>query len=181
MRGWRSVWDSKAGFTLLEIIIVMGILAMLMAIGIPNFKSLFVRTTEENLQSHLSRTILVAASRASRQREAKEMVFDLDKGTYRVQDRNSRSEYSRDKKTDARGRLPQGYIFKGIYFPKGGSTETHGEVVVEVRPDGTTEDMEVDLAQLNEGEQEVKYLRMLVTGSTARSVWKSSKDGYFDN
>jgi prepilin-type N-terminal cleavage/methylation domain-containing protein len=107
MHGRRWNRTLAAGFTLLELIIVMGILGLLVALGLPNFKSLFIRTTEENLQSQLSRTILIAASRASRQREAKEIVFDLDKGTYRVQDRNKKTGYYRDKKTEARGRLPE--------------------------------------------------------------------------
>jgi prepilin-type N-terminal cleavage/methylation domain-containing protein len=173
MHGRLSKRRPSAGFTLLELIIVMSILGILVALGIPNFKSLFIRTTEESLRSHLSNTILIAASRASHQREAKEVVFDLDKGTYHVQNRAQRDGYDRDPRSEVRGRLPRGYVFKGIYFPRGTTTEEHGEVVVEVRPDGTTEDMELDLAELDADDQEVKYLRMLVTGSTGRSTWKS--------
>lgn len=176
MKTDRQIRRRRNGFTLLELIIVILLVTTIVGLGLPSFKGLFTHTTEEQLKSHLSKTILVAIGKSSLKREAKEVVFDLDKGSYWVQDGEKQDNYYAKKKKEVVGRLPKGYSFKGVYFARGGAMETGGEVILKVCPDGTTEDVQLDVARLDEEDREMNYLRMTVVGSTGRSVWKSMDD-----
>jgi len=72
------------GFTLLEIIVVVGILALATAIAVPNMINWRIRGQLRSAAENLKIDLLSAKSRAARENTAVFFLLDPDQGSYRI-------------------------------------------------------------------------------------------------
>jgi prepilin-type N-terminal cleavage/methylation domain-containing protein len=97
--------SNTRGFSLIELMIVVSIIAVMSAIAVPNFSNwapkFRLRSTSDNLTKHL----MLARTTAIAQNHDVVVTFYKDQGKYRITHKAGEENYS----------LPQGIVFEGIY------------------------------------------------------------------
>ena len=103
----------QEGFTLLEILVVMLIIAAFLFIAIPKFQDM----TQVNLKSasrNLTATIKYLYNEAAFKKNIYRLAFDIENGEYWVESLNGNEFGLSEDSSQTRHRLPNGIYFKDI-------------------------------------------------------------------
>jgi prepilin-type N-terminal cleavage/methylation domain-containing protein len=76
--------NSKQGFTLLEIIIVVTLIAILVAAAVPGFRKFYLQSLEEDAITRFIANLKTAQNLAVINRVQMEVRFDTEKGLYQI-------------------------------------------------------------------------------------------------
>ncbi|MEW6237592.1 MAG: prepilin-type N-terminal cleavage/methylation domain-containing protein [Candidatus Omnitrophota bacterium] len=156
----RAKSRDNSGFTLIEITLVVLIMAIMTAVGLPNFRELYERSDMKAAAAEFLGALRYAQQRSAMERMPIRIVIDVDKQTYwvpveqekerrhyktrRSQRRtNPRAENSRRRKPkeikEVHGILPKGYIFEFVYKVAADREIRRGEGEFFFYPDGSAD------------------------------------------
>ncbi len=193
--------DKKnCGFTLVEITLVVLLIAILTAVGIPSFRGLYQRSELQKVASEFSGTLRYAQQRAVMERVPIRVVIDVDDHKYWVpveekeerrhyrsrsyRRRQSRSRSShRERKREVkeiRASLPEGFIFEFVYKVASDDEIRRGEGEIYFYPDGSADAAYITILRLSDKKYEERRAFMKVsptTGTIKSHEGKSQEEG----
>jgi type II secretory pathway pseudopilin PulG len=149
--------------------VVVVILAIMSALIAPSFKSFFFRAQRDKAKSDLTNIIRTAIYRATQSRDVRTFHLDIENGWYWVQPRERK--YGRETKREVEKRLPDRFRFVSVYRTEEQEAYTRDEAIIEVWPNGTTENFEIVIAEMDEEGRDKNYFLLTVVGTTARISW----------
>ncbi len=158
---------NNSGFTLIEITLVVLLIAILTAVGIPSFRTLYQRSEIQKVASQFSSTLRYAQQRAVMERVPIRVVINVDDKVYWVpvekeeerrhyrsrsyRRRPSRAQYrSRSRVREVqeiRSSLPEGFIFEFVY-KVATDREIQREGEIHFYPDGSADAAYITILRL---------------------------------
>ena len=174
---WRRDRAGRAGFTLIELSMVVVILAIIIAAGLPTFSRFQKKTALSAEGAKIVQTLRYAQQRAILERETMQVVFDLDEKTFWVP-----SEQERIRRQPGRGRvrqtrrpkeikqfyqkIPDDFVIDLFYYVWVDRDVRKGENVIQFRPDGTADEVYITLLRLAEEPEDEFRIFIKVSGTT---------------
>jgi Tfp pilus assembly protein FimT len=176
----RDVGTRRGGYTFLELTIIMAIIMMVAAIGVPRLLSW---VNEGNLGAECRRlagTIRYLRSKAAQHRESFFLTLDIEKAAYWSELRRDPSEIEHrgyyvswedpsDEEFEtyeddlvSRRELRRRVAFEHVVFAEG-ADEHYGKVRIEFRPDGTSETVAIYLTATDG-----RVATVMINGHTGR-------------
>jgi len=160
--GWRR---NKAGFTLFEIIVVIALIALLVGISYPRFRSVFLSVGLKTAARSIAVTAKYARALAAREGKATRLFIDMDMGKYWIgieeDPVRAPGKFEPISSSLARVRnLPRGVAITSVKT-SGGEMEG-GVGGITFYPDGRAEYGEIHIMQ---GQKSVSVLINPLTGS----------------
>jgi type IV fimbrial biogenesis protein FimT len=132
-----GIMRKNKGFTLLEIIVVVGILALATAIAVPNMINWRIRAQLRSAAENLKLDLLSAKSRAARENTDVFFLLDPDQGSYRIYFQRSGAD---ETSVISRSLPPSVHFYTGhpgytlddndTFFTPRGTTNDGGTVVI---------------------------------------------------
>jgi len=184
--------SNNSGFTLIEITLVVLIMAIMTAVGLPNFRDLYERSDIKRAAADFMSAMRYAQQRSVMERIPIRIVIDKDKQTYwvpveeekerrhyktrRTQRRtNPRVENSRRRKPkemkEVHGILPKGYIFEFVYKVATEREIRRGEGEFAFYPDGSADAAYITILRLAKKRDDER--RVFIKTSPASGLIKS--------
>ncbi len=180
---------SRAGFTLIEITLVVLLLAILTLVGLPAFREFYERSELKQAASEFLGALRYAQQRSVMERIPIRVVVDLDKNSFwvpveepeerrhyqsrrrsRSRRRNTRStSRSRDRVNEVkeiRGSLPDGFIFEFVYKVAEDDEIRRGEGEFYFYPDGSADAAYFTILRLAKKQADEKRVFLKVVPST---------------
>jgi prepilin-type N-terminal cleavage/methylation domain-containing protein len=161
---------SRAGFTLLELTVVLFILGLLAALMAPAFRGFFKSTKVVEATSGLRNTIRLVQQRAATRGDVVVLELNFETGAYFVEKRDDkhrfRSRRPGSKEFEVRRSLPDDFSFHSVYFPELEEEIDRDEARLEFYPDGTTRDADIVLELEDTEKKETRYYMITVQGTT---------------
>ena len=77
--------SDRKGFTLIEMLIVLGILGLILSVGVPQIGNLFPGSSRKTFFSELNKLIAYAWQNAIREQKTQKVIFDLEKNVVSVE------------------------------------------------------------------------------------------------
>ncbi len=162
--------STKAGFTLLELVVAISLILLITAIGAPSFRQLYEKSELQRVAGEFTNTLRYAQQRAVLERTPIRVVLDVDENTFWVpveqkEDRRhyrSRSQRNRSRRSSVRSgrrerireekateaRLPEEFIFEFVYKVSEDDEIRRGEGEIYFYPDGSADAAYVTLLRL---------------------------------
>ncbi|MGK2907683.1 MAG: pilus assembly FimT family protein [Desulfuromonadales bacterium] len=152
----------KAGFTLIEIVVVMAMVSMFMVLSIPLFGN-FGTSSLDTSARRLSGTIKYLYNESAMSGREYRLIYDLDHGLYRAQILETDGALV-DALDQGREAALKGAIrFKDLQVPGRGKFSA-GQVTTRIDPSGWVEET---IIHLENGDGEMLTLRVMsLTGTT---------------
>ncbi len=176
----------NSGFTLIELALVVLLLSIITALGVPNFRSLYKKSELQKVAADLSGTLRYAQQRAVMNRVPIRVVIDVDDEKFYVpvekqEERRhyrSRSYRRRNSRADARNtrrvreiqeihsRLPDGFIFEFVYKVASDDEVRRGEGEIYFYPDGSADASYITVLRLANSRSEESRLFIKISPAT---------------
>lgn len=190
-------------FTLVELTLAVLILAVLTAVGIPSFKSLWAKTEMQRVATEFTGALRYAQQRAVMERKPIRVVVDVDEERFwvpieqeeerrvyktrrsrnssrasslRSSRRNARKEYVKE----IQGKLPEGFIFEFVYKVASDDEIRRGEGEFTFFPDGSADSAYftvLRLAKTREEERRIFIKLNPATGSVKMLEGRTEDEG----
>jgi prepilin-type N-terminal cleavage/methylation domain-containing protein len=133
---WKK---SKAGFTLLELTVVVALIALLSMITMPQVGHLLQPDVERDVQRELENMLLAVRNETILSRHPLAVAYNLEQGLFRSAGLTEKLEISEESDDlSLRRHLPEGLTFMDIITPRDGKV-TQGYCFTVIRPDGWIE------------------------------------------
>lgn len=165
---------SEGGFTLLEIMVVVTIMAIVAALCMPSFFSMWSNAKKYTVATQFADLGLLAHNRAIFTREEVEIVLDLkDTGSYWIRKPSKKRFSLRSDDTKERFvELPEDYEIEEVINLDTGKRDRSGEASILFHPDGTAEAMRVVMKRTDKRRDEPLMLVFTVKRATGQIKWK---------
>jgi general secretion pathway protein H len=86
--GWGRPVSPESGFTLLELVVVLGLMALIMALVLPGLQGSWKRERDRANLRQLAVALRTARSEAATRRQRVRVFLDVETGQYRLEDSN---------------------------------------------------------------------------------------------
>jgi type II secretion system protein H len=174
-------------FTLVELMLVVVLIALLTAVGIPSFRSLYEKSELQQVASTLAATMRYAQERAIMERIPIRLVIDVENNLYYVpvkQDEERRHYRSRSRSRSRRPqnlrnnrrrerfqkvveeRLNQNCMFEFVYKVGEDRQYRRGECEITFYPDGSCESVFVTILRLARKRDDERRMFMKTSSAT---------------
>lgn len=185
MQGRRA----EKGFTLIELVLVLLLMAAITAIGVPSFRSLYVTSEMQRVSSEFLNTLRYAQQRAILERTPVQVIIDVENSTfwvpveeepdrrhYRSRSRRQRSSrrYESNRARNVRferaqqSRLPEDFIFEFVYNVQEDEEYFRDEAPVAFMPDGSAVPMFITILRLADDPEDERRLFIKTEPATGR-------------
>ncbi|MBI1388789.1 MAG: type II secretion system protein GspH [bacterium] len=192
---------AKAGFTLIELMVVVTLMLLMTAIGVPSFRGLYERSALQGAAKEFADALRYAQQRAILERNPIRLVMDVEKQTFWVpveQDSERRHYSSRSRRSSmahrsSRGgrervrevkavgsQLPPGFIFEFVYKVAEDDEIRRGEGEITFYPDGSADAAYITILRTaKEREDESRYFIKIdaATGMIKTQEGRTNQDG----
>lgn len=203
-------FEDNAGFTLIELTLSVLIIAIITAVGIPSFKSVWYKSELQRVSSEFIGTLRYAQQRSVMERQPVRVVIDVRERTYwvPVEEEKERKHYkSRSHRTSSRrrdthsrrrvkevkeirGQLSKDFIFEFVYDVGDDDEIKRGEAEIYFYPDGSADAFYITLLRLagRANEERRLFVKVLPASGLIKSMEGFTNDqgsdfyrGYFDD
>lgn len=141
MRTYRAgrLMRNEVGFTLMELMVVVALIAILSLITMPRFHHLLRPNIERDAQTELENLLFAVRQESVLSRSPLVILYDLDEGTFRSGILSGENQPDvEDDPLSLKRRLPEGITFMDIITPQDGKV-TEGTCYTIVWPTGWIE------------------------------------------
>lgn len=178
----------QSAFTLIELTLAILLLAIMTAVGVPSFRSLYEYSEMKRVTSDFTGALRYAQQRAIQERNPVRVVVDVDENTYRVpvEEPEKRRHYvtrrkhrsASSRRSDNRknkkvneineifGFLPKGFVFEFVYKVAQDDEIRRGEGEIYFYPDGSADQTFVTILWLAKKREEERRLFMKISPAT---------------
>jgi prepilin-type N-terminal cleavage/methylation domain-containing protein len=160
----RGIWhgESRAGFTLVEIVVVMLLISMFMVFSIPVFSNIGTGSLDTSAR-RLSGTIKYLYNEAALSGLEYRLIYNLDEGTYRAQILEADGQLVDAADQGRQAALKGGVRFEDVQLPSRGKFSM-GQVTARIDPSGWIDET---IIHLDDGSGDKLTLRVMpLTGTT---------------
>ncbi|MGC9329461.1 MAG: pilus assembly FimT family protein [Candidatus Hinthialibacter sp.] len=179
---------ARNAFTLIELTLAILLLAIMTAIGVPSFRSLYEYSEMKRVASDFIGALRYAQQRAIQERNPIRVVVDVEENTYwvpveapekrrhyttrrRHRSASSRRSASRRNKkveeiNEIFGSLPKGFVFEFVYKVAQDDEIRRGEGEIYFYPDGSADQTFITILWLAKEREDEKRLFLKISPAT---------------
>jgi len=175
-----------SGFTLIEMTLAVLILTIITAVGIPSFRSLWVKSEMQQAAVHFVSSLRYAQQRAVMERYPISFFVDVDDNTFwvpveqmeekrvyktrRGKRSKSRRRSSRHKRVrftkEVQGKLPAGFIFEFVYKISTDNEVKRGDEPFTFYPDGSADAAYFTILRLADSKEKERRIFVKINPAT---------------
>jgi len=179
---------SRAGFTLIELTLVVLLLAILTAVGAPKFRQLYEYSEMQKVTSDVAGALRYAQQRALMERVPIHLVIDVEKQAFWVpieqkpEQRHYASRHHRRKPSrqtsrrrgrvrevkEIRSALPEGFIFEFVYKVADDQEIRRREGEIVMYPDGSADETFITILRLANKKDDERRIFIKIDSATGR-------------
>lgn len=131
----------REGFTLMELMVVVAILALVAAFCMPSFYSMMTNAEKTSVANQFRETCNFARNRAIFQQETVKLVLLPEENTYWIQSVKEEGRFGRPEETKEKlVKLPEDYAILRVEYPDQLRHKDWGEVIINFYKDGTAQE-----------------------------------------
>jgi prepilin-type N-terminal cleavage/methylation domain-containing protein len=161
---------ARRGFTLIELVVVICLLALMVGAAVPLFQSVLLKRRSESVGDEVVMTLRLANQKSVFQQLNHDVVIDFTHSKYWLEFLQPRKHSKRLKmQSDQIRPLTGDFEFLSVYFPDQGESENRRKVRIPFYPDGTAKDAIILLGRRGEsGGDYSSTIVIEIRGSDAR-------------
>ncbi len=168
--------NRKTGFTLLEMVVVLAIISLMAGLALPSLINFYREEQSRQTMSQLVRVLRFAHQESIFKRKTRIVALDFDTNTYSIFDEPREDDYSNEPIKRHQTPLPESFQFKSIYYPKEERQEDSDLALVHFYPNGTADQIELEIRRYNDKGIANKVYIVRVNGMTGHIKVKQKED-----
>jgi len=175
-------YPSPAGFTLMELVVVLFILGLITAMAMPTFINFHRKSVERHTTGQLTQLLHFAHQQAIFKRKVRTVGIDFETNTYYVKADPIPGDYSFEIRKQHQTPLLEGFEFESIVYPEREEEEDSDVAFVNFYPNGTADKVKLTIRRVNDrGFTENLFIVRVngVTGHIKVREKKSDEESYF--